>query len=75
MWIKEGFGFCFFTRQNDFNENKRKAFDNLYFFIKTKLHFTHFSFSSKVETQVTKLKQVNQKQHSTIKQPLTKILI
>ena len=31
--------------------------------------------TSKVETQVTHLKQANRKQHSTTKQPLTKILI
>ena len=73
--LKKGSVFAFSQDKNDFYENKRKAFDNLYFFIKTKLPFTHFSFSSKVETQVTKLKQVNRKQHSTIKQPLTNILI
>ena len=56
--------------------DKSKASDKLYFLKKTKLPFTHFfSSSSKVETQVTQLKQVNQKQHSTTKQTLTKILI
>ena len=56
---------------------KKKAYDKLYFSKKTKLPFTHFSSpsSGKVETQVTHLKQANQKQHSTTEQTLTKILI
>ena len=43
---------------------------------KTKIPFTHFSSPtlSKVETQVTHLKQANRKQHSTNKETLTKIL-
>ena len=65
---------------NDFYGKKRNPSDKLYFSEKTKLPFTHFfssssSSSSKVETQVTQLKQVNRKQHSTTKQTLTKILI
>ena len=56
---------------------KKKASGKLYFSKKTKLPFTHFSSpsSSKVETQVTHLKQANREQHSTTKQLLTKILI
>ena len=71
------FFFAFSQDINDFYGNKRKAFDKLYFSKMSKLPFTHFSSSSssKVETQVTQLKQVNRKQHSTTKQPLTKILI
>ena len=44
------------------------------FFEKTKLPFTHFfsPFSSKVESQVTHLKQASRKQHSNTKQLLQK---